>query len=124
MLPKRRAWLLEHEGATVKQDPFHLINRFTSKVGDVIKKKWLATEVSNALNEKPSQELRPAEEMSPLVQNVCTKIQPNDVTNYKEWLGTVENNLKIIEDGFLYIDSNAYMENGIKRQIISTSQLG
>ncbi|RLN97983.1 hypothetical protein BBJ28_00021981 [Nothophytophthora sp. Chile5] len=107
----------------VKQDPFHVIARFTEKIKEKPKRKWLAGALSTAMD-AVEQNLRPPGEMEAKIKALVSKIHPSDL-NVKtaEWEGCVASNLEQVRLGDLYVAENQYMEKGGSVRVVSTSQL-
>ena len=114
------------QSVVVKQDPFHVIQRLTEKIRDKAQRKFIAGELRKAVyvgGEKLG-ELRNPPEMLSEIKQVIQSIHQKDLScSAKEWAGTVQNNLRHIELGDLYVKSNKFLEAGQSVQIVSTSQL-
>ncbi|EGZ21950.1 hypothetical protein PHYSODRAFT_496061, partial [Phytophthora sojae] len=107
----------------VKQDPFHVIQRFTEKVKDHVMRGWLATELSSAIY-TADHKIREPEEMATLFSTALGKI-PASSLNVKEpeWQGCIASNLNQIRVGDLFVGEAEYVENGGRVRVLSTSQL-
>ncbi|OWY93453.1 hypothetical protein PHMEG_00037156, partial [Phytophthora megakarya] len=99
------------DGVTVKQDPFHVIQRMTEKVSDRDKKKWLAKSLSEASYDV-ERNLRPPEMMATLFISAVGKICPGDVRVKDEWESSVVSNLVQICRGDLFVENSNYHEGG------------
>ncbi len=111
------------EKCCVKQDPFHVIMRFSEKIRKKSKAKWLAKELSRALFTEERQ-LRPAVDMEREFRSVLDCVRESDVKcPWIEWKGCVDSNMKQVSDGHLFVANNHYTERGQQVQIVSTSQL-
>ncbi|ETL82991.1 hypothetical protein L917_16972 [Phytophthora nicotianae] len=111
------------EAVAVKQDPFHVIQRFTEKVRELAKRKWLAGELSAAIYDI-ERNLRAPRDMEVRVQKVLASISQSSV-NVKEaeWKVCIASNLEQIRRGDMYLSDNQYVDEGGSTRIISTSQL-
>ncbi|KAE9051055.1 hypothetical protein PR001_g1803 [Phytophthora rubi] len=112
------------EAANVRQDPFHVVQRFTEKVKGKTEKKLLSKKLHDAMYNVDG-ELRPPEEMAARFANALQEVSITDVScTEHEWRGSVDSNLKQIKRGDLYVKSNVFSEGGGKDvRIVSTSQL-
>ncbi|KAE9268971.1 hypothetical protein PF001_g29432 [Phytophthora fragariae] len=112
------------EAANVRQDPFHVVQRFTEKVKGKAEKKLLSKKLHDAMYNVDG-ELRPPEEMAARFANALQEVSITDIScTEHEWRGSVDSNLKQIKRGDLYVKSNVFSEGGGKDvRIVSTSQL-
>ncbi|ETO84361.1 hypothetical protein F444_01715 [Phytophthora nicotianae P1976] len=108
----------------VRQDPFHVIQRFTEKIKDQKVKKTLSKQLHNSMFSVDGA-LREPTQMSSRFLNVVGSISSKDINcSESEWQGSVNSNLKKFERGNLYVEDNIYREGGGKDvRVVSTSQL-
>lgn len=100
-----------------------MITRFTEKVGDCAKKRWLATQVSAAIYDV-QRNLRSPEECEKRMAAVLHDLDPKWISVKRSaWEGCVASNLAQVRIGDLYVDENNYIEAGGEVRIVSTSQL-
>ncbi|ETL48820.1 hypothetical protein L916_01609 [Phytophthora nicotianae] len=108
----------------VRQDPFHVIQRFTENIKDQKVKKTLSKQLHDAMFSVDGA-LREPTQMSSRFLNVVGSISSEGINcSESEWQGSVNSNLKQIERGDLYVEDNIYREGGGKDvRVVSTSQL-
>ncbi|ETI44469.1 hypothetical protein F443_10826 [Phytophthora nicotianae P1569] len=108
----------------VRQDPFHVIQRFTEKIKDQKVKKTLSKQLHDSMFSVDGA-LREPTQMSSRFLNVVGSISSEDINcSESEWQGSVNSNLKKFERGDLYVEDNIYREGGGKDvRVVSTSQL-
>nr|KAE8919422.1 hypothetical protein PF009_g30272 [Phytophthora fragariae] len=108
----------------VRQDPFHIIQRFTEKVKDKAAKKQLCTRLHDAIYSVDDQ-LRMPEEMAARVRDAVAAVAIRDVScPESEWISCLNSNLEQIECGDVDVKDNSYDEGGGKSvRVLSTSQL-
>ncbi|ETP53440.1 hypothetical protein F442_01654 [Phytophthora nicotianae P10297] len=108
----------------VRQDPFHVIQRFTENIKDQKVKKTLSKQLHDAMVSVDGA-LREPTQMSSRFLNVVGSISSEGINcSESEWQGSVNSNLKQIERGDLYLEDNIYREGGGKDvRVVSTSQL-
>lgn len=108
---------------TVKQDPFHVIQRITEKISDQVERSWIAKCLSNALFDMENN-LRAPNTMAKMFADAVAKVQPSSIrVPFPEWEGCISSNLEQIVRGDLYVENSSYMEGGRSVRIVSTSQL-
>ncbi|KAE9067966.1 hypothetical protein PF006_g29886 [Phytophthora fragariae] len=109
---------------TVKQDPFHLIDRVSAKLASKPKQKWLKKELRSALYDVDRQ-LRPPDEMEIEFKKVVESVDLSDVScTEASWTGCWKYNAKLIREGDLHVPNNDYREDRAKPvRIVATSQL-
>ncbi|KAE9055633.1 hypothetical protein PF006_g32904, partial [Phytophthora fragariae] len=109
---------------TVKQDPFHLIDRVSAKLASKPKQKWLKKEFRSALYDVDRQ-LRPPDEMEIEFKKVVEFVDLSDVScTEASWTGCCKYNAKLIREGDLHVPINDYREGRAKPvRIVATSQL-
>ncbi|KAE9284496.1 hypothetical protein PF001_g22352, partial [Phytophthora fragariae] len=109
---------------TVKQDPFHLIDRVSAKLASKPKQKWLKKELRSALYDVDRQ-LRPPDEMEIEFKKVVESVDLSDVScTEASWTGCWKYNAKLIREGDLHVPNNDYREGRAKPvRIVATSQL-
>lgn len=106
----------------VKQDPFHVVQRFTSKVRGGASK-GLPKELKEAIYTHDG-ELHEPSKMKTLLASVVGRVAPKSIScSTAEWAGTVRNNLQQIERGDLYVPHNRFSEGGGRVKVVSTSQV-
>ncbi|KUF97442.1 hypothetical protein AM587_10004019 [Phytophthora nicotianae] len=107
---------------STKQDPFHVIQRITTKV-KVAKRKWIAKELKAAIY-TVDREMRPTQEMESAFRHVVERLSLDDVScSVSEWRGCYESNLGQIRRGDLFVQESVYKEGGKAVRVVSTSQL-
>ncbi|KAE9274935.1 hypothetical protein PR003_g29470 [Phytophthora rubi] len=107
---------------TVKQDPFHVIQRISEKVKSP-RKKQVCKELKEALYTVDGK-LRPPTEMALRFRQVTTSLSASDICcSEAKWRGCCDSNISQIESGDLYVDDNTYSEGGHQIRVVSTSQL-
>ncbi|KAG6941833.1 hypothetical protein JG688_00018455 [Phytophthora aleatoria] len=106
-----------------KQDPFHVIQRFSEKIKDHARRKWLSIELSSVIY-MVDRTIRPPEEMAERLSSVLGNIAVSSL-NAKalEWQGYISSNLNQIRMGDVFVDETDYSENGCTVRVLSTSQL-
>lgn len=110
------------ENAVVKQDPFHVIQRFTEKIVKA-KKSAFSKRMSRAIFTSGG-ELRQPDQAVLEIQAAVDAMKANDLTVPNEiWQGTVKNNIAQTKQFDLFVPSNTYEEGGKIFKIVSTSQL-
>ncbi|ETL48821.1 hypothetical protein L916_01608 [Phytophthora nicotianae] len=98
----------------VRQDPFHVVQRFTEKIKDQKVKKTLSKQLHDSMFSVDGA-LREPTQMSSRFLNVVGSISSEDINcSESEWQGSVNSNLKKIERGDLYVEANIYREGGGK----------
>ncbi|ETM56673.1 hypothetical protein L914_00394, partial [Phytophthora nicotianae] len=109
------------EAGAVKQDPFHVIQRFTEKVREPAKRKWLTGELSAAIYDI-EHNLRG--DMEAIVQKALASI-PQSSVNVKEseWKWCIASILEQIWSGDMYLSNNQNVDESGSTRIVSTSQL-
>ncbi|KAE9306071.1 hypothetical protein PR003_g21329, partial [Phytophthora rubi] len=109
---------------TVKQDPFHLIDRVSAKLASKPKQKWLKKELRSALYDVDRQ-LRPPDEMEIEFKKVVESVDLSDVScTEASWTGCWKYNAKLIREGDLHVPNSDYREGRAKPvRIVATSQL-
>ncbi|KAE9145146.1 hypothetical protein PF005_g33684, partial [Phytophthora fragariae] len=94
------------EAANVRQDPFHVVQRFTEKVKGKAEKKLLSKKLHDAMYNVDG-ELRSPEEMAARFANALQEVSISDIScTEHEWRGSVDSNLKQIKRGDFYVKSN------------------
>ncbi|KUF91874.1 hypothetical protein AM587_10004276 [Phytophthora nicotianae] len=108
----------------VRQDPFHVVQRFTEKIKDQMVKKTLSKQLHDSMFSVDGALHEPTQ-MSSRFLNVVGSISSEDINcSESEWQGSVNSNLKKFERGDLYVEDNIYREGGGKDvRVVSTSQL-
>ena len=107
-----------------KQDPFHVITRFTEKIKKPQFRHWLSSELSKALYVDGAGELRQPQQMSKLLEEACANVSASDLNcSQDEWMGTLKSNIDQINRGDLFVTKNSYMEGDHSIKVVSTSQL-
>lgn len=109
--------------ASVRQDPFHVIQRFNEKLKNKSKRKVLASQLSAAIY-TVDQQLRAPPEMEAELRS-CTKYVPaKDLScSQTEWIGCTESNMKQVARGDLCERVNTRVEGNVEYTAVSTSQL-
>ncbi|KAF1785396.1 hypothetical protein GQ600_5397 [Phytophthora cactorum] len=108
---------------TCKQDPFHVIQRFSEEIKDEARRKWLSIQLSSAIY-KVDRTIRLPEEMAERFSSVLGKIAVSSLNDKEpEWQGCISSNLNQIRMGDLFVDEADYSENGCTVRVLSTSQL-
>jgi hypothetical protein len=111
------------DAVKIKQDPFHVISRFTEKVKDSAKKRWLVGQLSAAIYDV-ERKLHPPDECESRMKAVLQVLDPASISvKRSEWEGCVASNLAQVRLGDLYVDENRYSDAGGEISIVSTSQL-
>ncbi|KAG7379831.1 hypothetical protein PHYPSEUDO_008078 [Phytophthora pseudosyringae] len=107
----------------VRQDPFHVVQRFTEKIKVKPTKKQLAKQLHEAIYAVDGQ-LRLPSEMAARVRVAVTAVSSRDVNcSEAEWVGSLSSNIEQIERGDMYVEANTYEEGGGKSVcVLSTSQ--
>ncbi|KAK1938974.1 hypothetical protein P3T76_009049 [Phytophthora citrophthora] len=108
----------------VRQDPFHVVQRFTEKIKGKMERKIVAQQLHEALYSIDG-ELRPPEEMAFRFETVLHNVNLADIScAIQEWTGSIDSNMKQIRRGDLYVDRNVFSEGGGSDvRVVSTSQL-
>jgi hypothetical protein len=106
-----------------KQDPFHVIQRFTEKVRRGNERNRVAKALSTALYHG-NRQLRDAASMGASMQEAADTVCDKELLCTRdEWERTLASNLRQIERGDMTVKDNFYTENGRSSKVISTSQL-
>ena len=108
---------------STKQDPFHVIQRFTEKVRRGIVRNRVAKELSACLY-SANRQLRDISAMGAQVQIVADSVRDADLLCTRaEWESTLASNLRQIGRGDMDVSENLYSESGRSSKVVSTSQL-
>ncbi|KAG1700106.1 hypothetical protein DVH05_011918 [Phytophthora capsici] len=112
------------DSVAVKQDPFHVIQRFAEKVKHKTLGKKLRKDLSSALYDV-DRELRQPVDMESNVRSVLANVPVSEITcDLTKWNNCIESNIAQIKRGDLYVADNIYKEGGGPPvRIVSTSQL-
>ncbi|ETN09731.1 hypothetical protein PPTG_11334 [Phytophthora nicotianae INRA-310] len=99
-------------GVGVRQDPFHVVQRFTEKVKDKTEKKLLAKRLHDSIYDVDGC-LRSPAQMSERIKEAVGSVSSRHLNcSDHEWTGTLNNNLEQIKRGGLYVENNTYKEGG------------
>ncbi|ETO76414.1 hypothetical protein F444_08181 [Phytophthora nicotianae P1976] len=111
-------------GVGVRQDPFHVVQRFTEKVKDKTEKTLLAKRLHDSIYDVDGC-LRSPAQMSKRIKEAVGSVSSRHLNcSDHEWMGTLNNNLEQVKRGDLYVENNTYKEGGGPAiRVLSTSQL-
>ncbi|RLN02727.1 hypothetical protein BBJ28_00027163, partial [Nothophytophthora sp. Chile5] len=110
------------ERVSVKQDPFHVVQRISEKIKGPMKKR-VCVQLKDALY-TVDRALREPSEMASHFRSVVDSIALSEVRcTEAEWRGCCLSNEKQIRRGDLFVSDNTYQEGDQSIRVVSTSQL-
>ncbi|POM79051.1 LOW QUALITY PROTEIN: Hypothetical protein PHPALM_3343 [Phytophthora palmivora] len=106
-----------------KQDPFHVMQRFSEKIKHKGKRKSFYKKMQKALHSVEGQ-LRNPDDMADRLREIVKNVNPDELScSQKEWSGCLNSKLKQIACEDLYMHENTHVEGGTSVSLVSTSQL-